>query len=209
MTRRRLAAAVALGAVLYAGALVLVLTGETREPETLELFALVLIAGLVFTVTGAIAAARRPTNRTGAQMLAVGLVWSLGALQAADDSFPFTLGFVVSGVAFAAFAYLILSYPTGQLRPADRPLVWAVLAVVTLGPLAIAFVDPSPLPACENCPESAFLVADSRGLARAVTVTLALAAAAILTVIGLRLVRRYGQATPRCAACSALSTSSR
>jgi PAS domain S-box-containing protein len=196
VTRRRLAAAVALGAVLYAGALVLVLTGETREPETLELFALVLIAGLVFTVTGAIAAARRPTNRTGAQMLAVGLLWSLGALQAADDSFPFTLGFVVSGVAFAAFAYLILSYPTGQLRPADRPLVWAVLAVVTLGPLAIAFVDPSPLPACENCPESAFLVTDSPGLARAVTVTLALAAAAILTVIGLRLVRRYGQATP-------------
>ena len=83
MTRRQLAAAVALGAVLYAGALALVVTAEPREPETLNLFALVLVAGLVFTVTGAIAAARRPTNNTGAQMLVVGLLWSLGALQAA------------------------------------------------------------------------------------------------------------------------------
>ena len=46
---------------------------------------LVVAAGVVFTVTGAIAAANRPDNRTGAQMLAVGLVWSLGALQAADN----------------------------------------------------------------------------------------------------------------------------
>ena len=152
MTRRRLAAAVALGVALYAGALVLVVTGEPREPQTLNLFALVLVAGLVFTVTGAIAAWRRPNNRTGAQMLAVGLLWSLGALQATNTSLPFTLGFVLSGLAFAAFAHLILSYPTGLLRREDRPLVWAVLGLVTLGPLAITLVDPSPIPTCENCP---------------------------------------------------------
>ena len=95
MTRRRLAAAVALGVALYAGALVLVVTGEPREPQTLNLFALVLVAGLVFTVTGAIAAWRRPNNRTGAQMMAVGLLWSLGALQATNTSLPFTVGFVL------------------------------------------------------------------------------------------------------------------
>jgi PAS domain S-box-containing protein len=196
VTQRRLAAAVALGAVLYAGALLLVVGGEPREPETLNLFALVLVAGLVFTVTGAIAAARRPTNRTGAQMLAVGLLWSLGALQASDGSGLFTIGFVVSGLAFVAFAHLILSYPTGRLRREDRPLVWAVLALVTLGPLAITLFDPSPLPACENCPESAFLVADRPELARAISIALTLAAAGVLAVFGLRLVRRYGEATP-------------
>ena len=196
MTRHRLAAAVALGAVLYTGALLLVVTSEPREPETLNLFALVLVAGLVFTVTGAIAAARRPTNRTGAQMLAVGLLWSLGALQASDGSLLFTLGFVVSGLAFVAFAHLILSYPTGQLRREDRPLVGLVLALVTLGPLAITLFDPTPLPACENCPENAFLVADRPGLARAISIALALSAAGVLAAFGLRLVRRYGEATP-------------
>ncbi len=196
MTRGQLAAAVALGTALYAGALVLVITAESREPQTLDLFALVLIAGLVFTVTGTIAAARRPTNRTGAQMLVVGLLWSLGALQASDSSLIFTIGFVISGVAFAAFAHLILSYPTGSLRPADVPLVGAVLAIVTLGPLALTLVDPTPIPACENCPENAFLVSDRPDLARAVALTLALAAVAVLTVVGLRLVRRYLDATP-------------
>jgi PAS domain S-box-containing protein len=196
VSRRQLAAAVALGAVLYAGALALVVTAEPREPETLNLFALVLVAGLVFTVTGAIAAARRPTNNTGAQMLAVGLLWSLGALQAADASLPFTIGFVVSGLAFVAFAYLILAYPTGVLHREDRPLVWAVLALVPLGALAITLVDPSPVPACENCPESAFLIADRPGLGRATTLVVTIAAAAVLIVFGLRLVRRYRQALP-------------
>ncbi|HEX2303871.1 MAG TPA: PAS domain S-box protein [Gaiella sp.] len=196
MTRRRLAAAVALGVALYAGALVLVVTGEPREPQTLNLFALVLVAGLVFTVTGAIAAWRRPNNRTGAQMMAVGLLWSLGALQATNTSLPFTVGFVLSGLAFAAFAHLILSYPTGLLRREDRPLVWAVLGLVTLGPLAITLVDPSPIPTCENCPESAFLVADRPGLTRAVTVALTLSALAVATVFAVRLVRRYRLASP-------------
>jgi PAS domain S-box-containing protein len=194
VTRRRLVAAIALGVALYTAAFTLVVTGPPRE--SYDLYALVLVAGLVFLVTGAIAAARRPDNRTGAQMLAVGLLWSLGALQATDASLPFTIGFVVSGVAFAAFAYLILAYPTGLLRADDRPLVWAVLAVVTLGPLAITLVDPSPLPDCEDCPESAFLVADRPGLARAIAAALAVAAAVILVVLAMRLVRRYMQATP-------------
>ena len=170
---------------------------------------MVLVAGLVFTVTGAIAAWRRPNNRTGAQMMAVGLLWSLGALQATNTSLPFTVGFVLSGLAFAAFAHLILSYPTGLLRREDRPLVWAVLGLVTLGPLAITLVDPSPIPTCENCPESAFLVADRPGLTRAVTVALTLSALAVATVFAVRLVRRYRLASPPCAGCSGLSTWSR
>jgi PAS domain S-box-containing protein len=196
VTRHRLAAAVGLGAALYAGALILVVTAEPREPEKLNLFALVLVAGLVFTVTGAIAAARRPSNRTGAQMLTVGLLWSLGALQATNASLPLTVGFVLSGLAFVAFAHLILSYPTGMLAAEDRPLVWAVLGIVTLGPLAITLFDPTPIPTCEDCPESAFLIADRPGLTRGVTVTVAVAAATVAASFAIRLVRRYREATP-------------
>ena len=99
-------------------------------------------------------------------MLAVGLLWSLGALQLANGSLLFTLGYVLGGVAFVAFAHLILSYPTGRLRPGDEWIVWAVLALVTVGPFVVTLVDPSPIPGCDDCPESAFLVAD-RSRARA------------------------------------------
>ena len=74
-------------------------------------------------------------------MLAVGLLWSVGALQLADRPIVFTIGYLLSGLAFVAFAHLILSYPSGRLRPGDEWIVWAVLAIVTLGPLAISLVD--------------------------------------------------------------------
>ena len=194
MTHRRLAALVGLGAVLYAAALSLIVMGDLGEPRML--IAIATFVGLVFTTTGAIAAARRPDNRTGAQMLAVGLLWSLGALQMAEGSLLFTLGYVLSGLAFVAFAQLILSYPTGRLRPGDEWIVWAVLVVVTVGPLTVSLFDPSPIPTCEQCPESAFLVSDRSGLARGAAIVVALAAAAIAALVFVRLFRRYRSASP-------------
>ncbi len=194
MTRGRLAAAVAGGAALYAGAIYLVVTADLGEPRAL--IVMVTAAGLIFTAAGTIAALQRPDNRTGAQMLAVGLLWSVGALQLAESSLVFTIGYVLSGLAFVAVAYLILAYPTGRLRPGDEWIVWAVLAVVTLGPLAISLVDPTPIPGCGDCPESAFLVADRPGLAQAAGLALGLTAAALATVVFVRLVRRFRAASP-------------
>jgi PAS domain S-box-containing protein len=194
VTRRRLAAAVALGAILYAGALSLILRDDLGDRRTLVF--MVIAAGLIFTVTGAIAAMRRPDNRTGAQMLAVGLLWSLGSLQAASDSLVFTIGYVLSGVAFVPFTLLILAYPTGRLRPVDRWFVPASAAIVVLGPLAIALFDPTPIPDCTDCPENLLLITDAPGAARAATVAYALFAASIGGALMVRLVRRYRAATP-------------
>ena len=114
MSRGRLVAAVTLGVLLYAGAAVLLVLGDHENPGLVVVIAV--FAGLSFTIAGAFAAATRPENRTGAQMLTVGLLWSLGALEAADGAWPFTIGFLLSGLSFVAFAHLILSYPTGHLR---------------------------------------------------------------------------------------------
>jgi len=194
VTRRRLAAAVALGAVLYAGAFALVFTDDIGERRTLVV--LVVAAGLIFTVTGAVAAARRPDNPTGGQMLVVGLLWSLGSLQAADGSLAFTLGFVFGALAFVPFTWLILSYPTGHLPRDDRWIVGAVAAMVVLGPLAVALFDPTPVPSCDGCPANALLIADDPGVARAVRMIYALGAAAVAAALFVRLVRRYRAATP-------------
>src|SRR4029079_5300974 len=194
VTRRRLAAAVLVGTALYAVAIYLVVTADLGEPRAL--ITMVTVAGLIFSVAGTIAAIQRPDNRTGAQMLAVGLLWSVGALQLADSPLVFTIGYLLSGLAFVAFAHLILSYPSGRLRPGDEWIVWAVLAIVTLGPLAISLFDRSPIPACDDCPESAFLVTDSTALARAAGSALGLAAAGIATVVFVRLIRRFRAASP-------------
>jgi len=139
VSRGRLVAAVILGALLYTGAIVLVAIADLENPRLAIVIAV--LAGLSFTIAGAVAAATRPENRTGAQMLAVGLLWSLGALQLTSGSLPFTLGYVLAGLAFVAFAHLILAYPTGHLRPGDRWLVWGVLVVVTVGPLLVTLFD--------------------------------------------------------------------
>ena len=194
MTRNSLAAAVACGVALYAGAFVLVLTGD--HDESLPLFVLVVAAGLVFTVTGAIAALRRPGNATGMQMLAVGLLWALGTLQATDSPLLFTIGYVLSGLSFVAFTQLILSYPTGRLRPGDRWIVWAVLALVTVAPLSISLVDRTPVATCDDCPDSAFVIADQPNLARALAIAVGILGASLAAAVFVRLIHRYRAATP-------------
>ena len=194
MSRGRLVAAVALGALLYASAVVLLITGDHENPGLVVVIAV--FAGLSFTIAGAFAAATRPENRTGAQMLTVGLLWSLGALQAADSAWPFTIGYLLSGLSFVAFAHLILSYPTGHMRPGDGRLVWGVLGIVLAGPLLVALLDPTPIPTCDDCPRNAILAVDSPAAARAAGIVLALGAAALGAVFIVRLVSRYHEATP-------------
>ena len=194
MSRGRLVAAVALGAFVYASAAVLLITGDHENPGLVVVIAV--FAGLSFTIAGAFAAATRPENRTGAQMLSVGLLWSLGALQAADSAWPFTIGYLLSGLSFVAFAHLILSYPTGHMRPGDGRLVWGVLGIVLAGPLLVALLDPTPIPTCDNCPRNAILAVDSPPAARAAGIVLALGAAALGAAFIVRLVRRYHEASP-------------
>jgi PAS domain S-box-containing protein len=194
VSRGRLVAAVTLGVLLYAGAAVLLVLGDHENPGLVVVIAV--FAGLSFTIAGAFAAATRPENRTGAQMLTVGLLWSLGALEAADGAWPFTIGYLLSGLSFVAFAHLILSYPTGHMRRGDGRLVWGVLGIVVAGPLMVALFDPTPIPTCDDCPRSAILAADNPTAARAAGVVFALGAAALGALFIVRLVRRYHEATP-------------
>ena len=194
VTRGRLAAAVVVGTALYAVAIYLVVTADLGEPRAL--ITMVTVAGLIFSVAGTIAALQRPDNRTGAQMLAVGLLWSVGALQLADRPIVFTIGYLLCGRRVRRVRAPDPLVSEREAPSGDEWIVWAVLAIVTLGPLAISLFDASPIPGCDDCPESAFLVTDSTALARAAGFALALSAAAVATVVFIRLVRRYRAASP-------------
>src|SRR5688500_12895111 len=100
---------IVLWAVVLAAGLGALSRVRASDRETFDVgTALSLLTGASVAVSGLIAWWRRPFNRTGALMVAVGLTWFAGALTAADASIPFTIGLVVGSVPFALFLRLLL-----------------------------------------------------------------------------------------------------
>ena len=74
-----------------------------------------LLVGWSFVGTGLFAWWRRPGNRTGVLMAAVGFAWFAAGLSDANDDLPHTIGIALDAL-FAAFAvHLVLAFPTGRL----------------------------------------------------------------------------------------------
>src|SRR5262249_57037064 len=160
VTPRSVATLAVAGALLYGGAIAIAATSDHSSGVVV----LAIAAGLSFTVTGVVATLRRPHNRTGLLMLAVGFLWAIGALQLTNSSVLFSIGSVFEQLAFAPLAQLLLSYPTGRLDlRRHRRLVGAVWVTVLVGPILVGLFERHP-GSCSNCPASAFLVDDDHAL---------------------------------------------
>ena len=196
MTSLRLAALAALGALTYGAAILLLVSSDHRENTWTAPIAV--FAGVSFLVAGLVAATRRPDNPTGALMLAVGFLWSLGALDAANHPILFGLGILLGALAFLPFAALLLSFPTGRLEHrVDRAIVVATAVLVTVLPLAFVLVAAEPfVDGCDRCPENGLLVWDAPELATAFNLLLVLGAIGLSALALTRLIRRYRAASP-------------
>jgi PAS domain S-box-containing protein len=151
-------------------------------------------AGLSFVVSGLIALHRRPENKTGLYLAAVGYLWLLGALTAANSSAVFTVGQWISGFAFVPFAALLLSFPTGRLDRASRTIVRLTALYVVVGPVVLLF--DKRVPGCgHGCPNSAAVVWNQPTLAHAIEILDALIPIALCAVAVVILVRRWRAAT--------------
>ena len=185
MTRLALAFGAGLVVVELTLAVVLVTTSN-HESELGGAFALAVTAGVAFMVSGLIALWRRPENRTGAYLAAVGFLWFLGALTESNHSWIYIAGFVLGGLAFVPFSALLLTHPTGRFETRfDRAFPWIVGTVLVGFELAIALVDPTP--GCEGCPDNPLALTDAPGAVRALEavdavagIMLALVAVALL-----------------------------
>jgi PAS domain S-box-containing protein len=78
-----------------------------------------------FAIAGLIALRRRPGNRTGLLMIAIGFGWLCSALTDARSDVVFTLGLVLSNVWPGLLLHLLLSYPSGTLDRRSRIVVTA------------------------------------------------------------------------------------
>ena len=115
---------VAAVALVEAVGAALVIVASDHEPHKVADGALAVIAGLSFVFSGLIALHRRPENRTGLYLAAVGYLWFLGALADANNSTSSSRSAqCVGSLAFIPFAALILSFPTGRLDRAGRTIV--------------------------------------------------------------------------------------
>jgi signal transduction histidine kinase len=115
-----------------------------------------LFLGWSFIGAGLFAWWRRPDNRFGVLMTAVGFAFFLGSLAAANASWLFTIGVLLSNLYLAVFVHMLLAYPDGRV---DSPRVRKVLA----GGYALSIVGPVPTlmladlekEGCTDCPPSA------------------------------------------------------
>ena len=118
--------------LITAGALGLaMLVGNAQSgPPALEKL-LEVLAGWSFAACGLLLWARRPANRLGPLMTAVGMVWLLGrTMTLVPNPLVFTVGIWLTDLWAAGFALFLLSFPTGRLTSrTDRAIVGVFLFV--------------------------------------------------------------------------------
>src|SRR5262245_32563658 len=148
---------IALGLLLTGGALALVATSN-HEEEPAFVAVTHLLSAWSFILGGLVAWRRRPENRFGQLLTAVGMTAFIGALAESNSSLPFTLGWVFGGVFIAVFIHALLAFPRGYL---ETRIVFAIVGVayaaLTVGSLVTSFFD-DVSDDCDGCPANAFLL---------------------------------------------------
>jgi signal transduction histidine kinase len=155
------------------------------------------VSGIAFLLAGHVAWARRPDTRIGPLMTAIGFAWFIGTWQASPDPVVSRLSYAFPGYYDPLLAWLVLAYPTGQLRSMSARVViaafFAVLAVRTVMRLALFRLSTD------------YDLGDAAGVDRYIAdlslrdavdtgarVAIAMLAVAILGLIAARLVRERG-----------------
>jgi signal transduction histidine kinase len=183
----------ALALAALAGGLVnlaLLLGTDHGRPEPLA-YLLLTIVGVSwsFVVAGLVAWSRRPANRTGALMVAVGLAFSLNGLRLVPTPLGFALWFLVGTLPAAVLAHLIAVFPDGRATTRlQRAFVVANYATtVPLTLLQLLLVEPARL-GCDACPGGLLGIAEhpygAAALALSGLVNVALAVLLLWIVVG-------------------------
>jgi PAS domain S-box-containing protein len=179
-----------------AAAVSLTLTSDHEEHRGF-LTALLLFVSFSFVVAGLIGWTRRPANRTGMLMVAVGYGVLATSLTEANHSVPYTLGIVFGSVFIATFVHLLLTYPTGALISRLGVTLVAAAYVTSIGAPVLDSMFSSP-ETCKPhaCPDNFLLVTHDHAAhvgatAAWTTVSVVLFAAAIWLLVG-----RWRRATP-------------
>ena len=185
-------------AALIADALAVALTATSdHEQHPEQAIALVLFVSSSFILAGLIGWTRRPQNRTGMLMVAVGFGVLIGVLGEANHPIPFTLGALLGSLFIAAFVHLLLAYPSGRLLSRRaRVLVGAGYTIAFLAPLAESMFAAPETCKPHACPDNLVLVSHDHA-AHVVATTIWTAASVLLfAAVVMLLLGRWRETTP-------------
>ncbi len=184
----------ALGAVLAALGVAVILTSDHVQTRGVQAALLVAVMAS-YVGTGLFAWWRRPDNRTGALLTAVGFLFWLTSLSASNSDLIFTAGMLVAGLFLVAAAHLVLAFPTGRLGGRlERALIVAGYAL-TFGAQLAWLLFTADCGCGPNAPDNLLLVRDDPGVAQVIdTVGYALGLPLVLAVVAV-LVQRWRRAT--------------
>lgn len=179
--RRALAGLGLLGAV-WAVLFVMLVLASDHEAEAGLITALKTAVGVTFIAVGLFVWDRRPENRMGAILTAVGFAWFLMGLRFADGAGLHTAGLVIGHVSLP-LAFTLLAFPTGRLiARADRLVVAAGWVWATALSFAVALLDRSPA----GQPRNLLAVTDAGWARPALELSGAGLAAGVLVALALR-----------------------
>jgi signal transduction histidine kinase len=195
MTRpRKLPLVLAIAAVVVgAGALLAVISGKHNVHRG-AYAALTLSIGWGFIGTGLYAWRRRPENRLGPLMIAVGFAGLLKALAFSNDSVIFTIGSLGEVLIYALLIHLMLSFPSGRLESQVDRLLVATAYFNTIVVQLAAFLMTDPKAGCPSCPGNPLLVEHSHAAAVIETAQVDIAVALLGAVVAI-LYRRWRDST--------------
>jgi signal transduction histidine kinase len=198
--RLRLALVLTALAAGLANLLLLLRAGEDRPGPLAYMLVAIIGVGWSFVAAGLVAWSRRPSNRTGALMVAVGLAYLsngllLNGMALARASLAFALWYSVSLLPEAILAHLIAVYPDGYATTRLQR-VFIVVNYATTVPLAVAqllLVDPASL-GCPACPDDLLGFAGSHPYGDAVLAVSELSLAVVAGLLLVIVVTRWRQA---------------
>ena len=150
-----------------------------------------------FVVAGLIAWRRRPGNRTGLLMIAVGFAWLTSAFTDAPNDLVFTIGLVASNFWPALLVHLLLSYPSGYL---DRRARWIVIVTyldtVVLSTLTLPFTQPRLDGGADvRSADNLLLVSHQPGLVSAIQSLAVIVAVPLVVAVLVTLIQRWRAAS--------------
>ena len=155
------------------------------------------LLGWSFIGTGLYAWYRRPDNRIGALMTAVGFAWFAEALTFSDNQWVFAIGSAFGAIVFGVLAHLLVAFPDGRLESRyQRRLVGAAYFTAVLLPVPVAlFNDTANSPDCHGCPSNPLLINANENVFDALRGVLNVTAAVLLVLVLREVVRRRRRAS--------------
>ena len=185
-------------AALIAGGLAVALTATSdHEQHPEQAIALVLFVSSSFILAGLIGWTRRPQNRTGMLMVAVGFGVLIGVLGEANHPIPFTLGALFGSLFIAAFVHLLLAYPSGRLLSRRaRVLVGAGYTIAFLAPLAESMFAAPETCKPHACPDNLVLVSHDHAAHVVATTVWTAASVLLFAAVVMLLLGRWRETTP-------------